>query len=231
MALVGAGIDPSWPGLTRHGVDGWGVQLGLTGQARIVRAFHSSSPTCTAWAAALVEHLPGMQLSVVKVHEPGTEPQAAQLAAGIETAVAAGAEIICCPLPPSDALEAARWLPEVARRAAARDRMVIFAALPDGRGPISLDALTVHAHEACRVGEVYHLPPEHYEAGDWPRWSGCWVGPDHLEGTGHHPAWAPLQLTLLAASVREALGDVPLTTWREALEERALLPMKGLGLA
>lgn len=238
VAVIDSGINANDPRMAGRLVEGWNIQLGATGHAILGGDFSDENGHGTNMAAAVGQMAPDAKLVAVRIMDGRLRTSADLMAAGIETAFRAGAQIISLSLGTPN-MGKALLLRDCCALAVENNAIVLAAAHPKGDRAYPADlpeTIGVATHPDCPLDKVYYFSPHRFPRQQWGNLTGKFLthGYEWLEGERGGFKGSGIATAYMAgrlACLREALPTEPAMGVIEVLRQVALTPVPEIGYA
>lgn len=237
VSVIDSGVDPSDPRLHGMKIEGWSIQLGATGHALLSKDFHDENGHGTEVAAAIHKIAPNATIVAVKIMGERLRTSAELMAAGIETSVKNGCQIVNLSLGTPN-MGKALLLRECVANAVDSGSIVLAAAHPKGERAYPADlpeTCGVAAHPDCPADKFFYFDPKRFPRKEWGVLSdkflthGYGITPDGRTGRYRGSGMATAYLAGQAACMAEALPGVPAEELIKRLRRAALIPIPEMG--
>ena len=184
IAVIDSGVRTDDPRLAQTSIEGWSIEVTASGHAALASEYDDDHGQGTEIAAAIVRDAPGVQLTAVKVADAQLKTSPEALAAGVETASRAGAQILVLALSAKlpGRMQLLRSACSMAREAGA---LIVSIAHPLGEASYPADfpeTLSVLSHPECPPNRFFYFDEGLFIRGPWSFFRGAFLA----HGYTHH---------------------------------------------
>lgn len=236
VALIDSGVRTDDPRLAETRVEGWSIEVTASGHAELASDFNDEHGQGTEIAAAIVRDAPGVHLIAVKVTDAQLKTSPEALAAGVETASRAGAQILVLALSAKlpGRMQLLRSACSMARETGA---LIVSIAHPLGEASYPADfpeTLSVLSHPDCPPNRFFYFDESLFARGPWASFRGAFLahGYTHADPPVYRGAGlAAASLAARIACLQQALASESSVAVLERLRKQSLSPDPSLGFS
>lgn len=215
VALIDSGINVDMLPVQENQCTGYGLSLQATNHVRIDKDFHDMHGHGTRIAAAILQHVPKVQLMSVRVADAQLRVDSDLLAAGIELAYKANADVIHVSMGTSN-MGRALLLRDSCIAAKNSGSIVVSTAHPKGERAYPADlpeVIGVSTNRDCK--ELFHFPKKLFPKKQWKGLSNKYLASAYVDGEYSGVSFATAYVTSFLAALTQAYPE-------ESPEERVM---------